>query len=364
MMEIHHGTARDLDAQCDHEYVHTLFRGPRAPPSQTSLHTSNPSDDPPSYVGDLKEHRDFLIDFDAPGPASAPPHSPTTTGSTSLSASWDEYAAFSLFQLPRELRDFIYGHALTPSNHRVLVEIDRDLSPQPGYNRSPHKRWDPKICYERRPREYLSPALLRTCKNVYREALPILYSSAIFYPVNNQALLPLFLERQGALARRSIRYMRIATTFSLPLSQNRFHWAVTCAQVGSLASTLKKVEVLYTSKPSERPCLLGSGSDTEALMKPIIKPLCKIQCPKVIVFSPVDISEAQSAIEERFEGLMRTGHELVARDKKGAIERGDANEMEKLCKEWDIASDVSSLDGSDWEDVKKDFDKTHNTESD
>jgi hypothetical protein len=84
-------------------------------------------------------------------------------------------SVFRFFNLPRELRDQIYELALVGSSGIVLKaskSIHRRVPQRIRYLDSPYSRVQP---------EGLAPNLLRTCRAVYEEALPILYGQPISF---------------------------------------------------------------------------------------------------------------------------------------------------------------------------------------
>jgi hypothetical protein len=84
-------------------------------------------------------------------------------------------SVFPFFNLPRELRDQIYEFTLVGSSGIVLKaskSIHRRVPQRIRYHYSPYSRVQP---------EGLAPNLLRTCRAVYEEALPILYGQPISF---------------------------------------------------------------------------------------------------------------------------------------------------------------------------------------
>ena len=99
---------------------------------------------------------------------------------------------FPFFRLPRELRDQIYEMALIDQKG-ILMEASTSLRRRVPHRLNMdgakliHNRWSRARYLTSGKIEQLSPNLLRTCRAVYEEALPILYGQPITF-VDTKAL--------------------------------------------------------------------------------------------------------------------------------------------------------------------------------
>ncbi|KAL4878614.1 hypothetical protein BJY04DRAFT_220898 [Aspergillus karnatakaensis] len=156
----------------------------------------------------------------------------------------------SLLSLPYEIRFLIYQHAFSHSpNWNELIRITVDRDHQSGRSKVLFKPPRPqiKLKYTRDPPLHLPVALLTTCHQIYREALPVLLSCVNFGFLSNPTSLTFLLDRFSETAKKSIRYLRLypAPLYvgNGPLGE-QLSWSVLCAQVARLPS-LKRVNVFY-----------------------------------------------------------------------------------------------------------------------
>ncbi|KAL4870930.1 hypothetical protein BDV12DRAFT_40436 [Aspergillus spectabilis] len=156
----------------------------------------------------------------------------------------------SFLSLPYEIRFMIYQYAFSYSsnwNEIIRITVDRDhRTHQPGvFFRPPSPQI--KLKYTRNPALHLPVALLATSRQIYREALPVLFSGVTFGFASNPTSLTFLFDRFSERARESIRYLRLypAPLYvgNGPLGE-RLSWSVLCAQVSRLPS-LKRVDVDY-----------------------------------------------------------------------------------------------------------------------
>jgi hypothetical protein len=173
---------------------------------------------------------------------------------------------FPFLSLPDELRLEIYKHAFSASSYPILIDIHRVRA---------------TLRYTKHPTISFPTALLRTNKQIYHEALPVMYRDITFFPAPNTGLFPFFLDRLSKFAQGNIRRARISpsghlASVSTDCSQRLF-WAVMCAQLARLPS-LYEVELLHSS-PNDLIDPL-----TDGYRKRILKPLCLIKAKKVLVY--------------------------------------------------------------------------------
>ncbi|KAL2854980.1 hypothetical protein BJY01DRAFT_243433 [Aspergillus pseudoustus] len=159
--------------------------------------------------------------------------------------------ALALLSLPIEIRFRIYQYAFSSSprwDELVRITVDRNF---PSHR--PQTIFKPtapeiKLKYTREPTLHLPAALLRTCHQIYSEALPVLFSGVCFGFATNPTSLMFLFDRFSEAARNSVRYLRL---YPAPLyvsngpTGEQFSWAVLCAQLARLPS-LRRLSVLYT----------------------------------------------------------------------------------------------------------------------
>jgi hypothetical protein len=192
--------------------------------------------------------------------------------------------------LPKELRLEIYEHAFSASSYPILVAIHRD-----------HHCMRVTLRYAKHPTISFPAALLRTNRQIYHEALPVIYRDITFFPTPNTGLFSFFLDRLSKFARGNIRRARISPSghlASVSTDCARLFWAVMCAQLACLPS-LYEVELLHSS-PNDLIDLL-----TDWHRKRTLKPLCLIKAKKVLVYDRIDgYTEEAEKREKRFWQLL------------------------------------------------------------
>jgi hypothetical protein len=199
---------------------------------------------------------------------------------------------FPFLSLPDELRLEIYEHAFSASSYPILIDIHRD-----------YRCVRVTLRYAKHPTISFPTALLRTNRQIYHEALPVMYRDITFFPAPNTGLFSFFLDRLSKFAQGNIRRARISPSghlASVSTDCSRFVWAVTCAQLARLPS-LYEVELLYPS-PNDLIDLL-----TDGYQKRILKPLCLIKAKKVLVYDRTSgYTKEVEERERRFRQLLET----------------------------------------------------------
>ena len=184
-----------------------------------------------------------------------------------------------LLSLPKELRLEIWKWTLTdPSIPSLTVNVGREK--KDPYHFVPRGSGVPRIKTWLQPtiNGATNPNILRTNRLIYEEALPILYQSVRFALTDHNGIFPLWLASFSPYAHSQIRCIKLRAPQQV-YNVNRFgdpavpvfHWAVTCAQVATLSTQLKEVEIdgLYLKNLSPK------------VRRSIIHPLCGIKTPKV-----------------------------------------------------------------------------------
>jgi hypothetical protein len=189
---------------------------------------------------------------------------------------------FTFLSLPKELRLEIYEHAFSASSYPILVAIHRERH----CTRSRYKntlRPEPTVTlrYAKHPTISFPTALLRTNRQIYHEALPVIYRDIAFFPTPSTGLF--FFGRLSKFAQGNIHRARVSLgghPDSVSTDSSRFIWAVMCAQLACLPS-LYEVELLLSS-PND---LIDLWTDWDR--KRILKPLCLIKAKKVLVYDRI-----------------------------------------------------------------------------
>jgi hypothetical protein len=238
-----------------------------------------------------------------------------------------------LLSLPREVRTKIWKYVLTePSGSSVAVEITRaPLGPGKTSLRFPHPCI--KLAIQPPRNKPISIDLLATNDLIYREALPVLYQSIKFAPLDVGSIFPVFLGTLSSFAQSNIRTIKLqvpstvynTVTFSSPFTLP--NWAITCAQVAKL-DALEVVEVEgYKSQFSSKRVKDG-----------ILNPLCKIKAKKI--FDTAIDKKAQEALAEAEKELqnqasvrrIRTLSEAAERAERDALQKEQTLQQEELWK--------------------------------
>jgi hypothetical protein len=204
--------------------------------------------------------------------------------------------------LPKELRLEIYEHAFSASSYPILVAIHRDYHcMRSRYENTLHPTRTVTLRYVKHPTISFPTALLRTNRQIYHEALPVMYGDITFFPTPNTGLFSFFLDRLSKFAQGNIRRARISPSghlASVSTDCSRLFWAVMCAQLACLPS-LYEVEILHSSPNDLRDLW------TDQHRKRILKPLCLIKVKKVFVYDRIDgYTEEVEEREKRFRRLL------------------------------------------------------------
>lgn len=188
-----------------------------------------------------------------------------------------------LLLLPKELRLEIWKYVLIdPSRPTRTLCISRRLrgvsTSAKRFGNSLYKQTDhPEIdfSFHDESNALLNASLLQTNHLIYAEALPLLYQSVAFWPLELDGILTLFLECLSAFAKSQIRYVRLNMRTVLDSTPSSFfYWALTCAQVAKLGDTLRHVEVGAHYSLLEKEC-------PQLTKRAILYPLLKIKAPKL-----------------------------------------------------------------------------------
>jgi hypothetical protein len=188
-----------------------------------------------------------------------------------------------LLLLPKELRLEIWKHVLVdPARPKRTLCIKRRFqglsTSGKRFSNSLYKQPNrPEIdfSFHDRPNPPLNADVLRTNHLVYAEALPILYQSITFWPLELDGIFALFLERLSAFAKSHIRYIRLDICTALESTPGSFfYWALTCAQVAKLSESLRHVEVGAHYSLLEKDC-------PQLTKRALLYPLLKIKTPKL-----------------------------------------------------------------------------------
>jgi hypothetical protein len=152
-------------------------------------------------------------------------------------------ASFPFLRLPGEIRLLIYEASFSTPSSPVVVAITRRRL----FDSSLAIRKD-DLEYSQNPLTSFPAALLRTNKQVYSEALSILYKNIIFFPSCYDSTFLVFLKRLSCFALRDVRRVMLSPATLIadhkPLLELHLAWSVLCAQVANLPS-LHEVHVLY-----------------------------------------------------------------------------------------------------------------------
>ncbi|KAF2116114.1 hypothetical protein BDV96DRAFT_598876 [Lophiotrema nucula] len=237
-----------------------------------------------------------------------------------------------LLSLPKELRLEIWKYVLTDTSSDDLVVHIQRLPTTPCYKLERPLPPSFSITHEGRRSASISTSILRTSRFIYEEALPVLYNTTTFYPGDLEGLLPLFLKTLSPFAQSHIRRIKLRVPteellleFQGDLSRPLFHWAVTCAQVAKLSSSLREVEVcgdisLLEGKPHRR-------------AKGVLHPLCKIKTLKVFTQDPNHLHsinrEALDSVDSLFQRLLAEAEEDLRKAAKTRKERTEAEAEER-----------------------------------
>lgn len=184
-------------------------------------------------------------------------HLASTTSTTITTQT--QNAPFQLLSLPVELRLLIYAHVfslppiiVTASRSKLfLITSSSSLSPG-GKGHDDQDRIEYRYTYTRVPAGSIAISLLYTSKQIYLEALPVLYDRVIFTHDLAELFLLSLLGRMSDYARDHVRCMRLQPRQMVwagraPATRERLAWMQLCARIAELKG-LRKVEVCCPRK--------------------------------------------------------------------------------------------------------------------
>lgn len=165
------------------------------------------------------------------------------------------------------------------------------------------------MVYSRAPElSFIAASLLRVNKQVYNEALPILYTNVTFSSPDSRISLLHFIDRLSVFAMRQVRRLRIFV-WSFLLSENlisgqeSLKWTVLCSQIARLEG-LNTVEVVYPSAD-----LLQQGS-VEFHWRRYAKALNLVPGKKLLVIEESDVNLCHASFHQlqvRFDEIQNFG---------------------------------------------------------
>ncbi|KAF2802294.1 uncharacterized protein BDZ99DRAFT_551623 [Mytilinidion resinicola] len=231
-------------------------------------------------------------------------------------------ASTSFLSLPPSIRIRIYSYVLTDADSKsTLVGIKRQLQ-LPCYKLT--RPLDPTLTYSLapQPKSSFTTSILRTNKQIYAEALAILYFDKIFCLHDVEGLLLLFLEQLSERSRSCIRTIRLPAVplESAALNKRKaraFHWAITCAQIAKLNDTLQALEISGQE-------ILDPGAS-----KQLLHPLCKVKATKRLVHSDGVSPEAAKDEDLLFNDMLQDAAAFLKSNAKVREERTKAEAKER-----------------------------------
>jgi hypothetical protein len=208
---------------------------------------------------------------------------------------------FTFFTLPLELRLKIYAYLLPARRHTIVTQIPcngyfYNTSSIPAYSAqtfypfgrtaasaaNPHSNLTTyKVLNSNFRHEFPAPSIhveiLRTCKRVRVEAEPVLYGSpetGFDFGTYLEAL-PAFLGDRSALARQSIKTLRIAREIPASLEPTEWKekvrdekWEKTCAYISSSLPNLRTLDVVLWAKSGSLAGFPSSTSTSTSILNP------------------------------------------------------------------------------------------------
>ncbi|KAE8389824.1 hypothetical protein BDV23DRAFT_184076 [Aspergillus alliaceus] len=195
----------------------------------------------------------------------------------------------NLLDLPSEIRLLIYRFAFATPCDRILVTVHRyRRASRPQINSDdPNERPAPELRYTRTPPVSLPVALLQTNRQIYCEALPVLYANIIFATSLNPTLLMHMKDRLSVFARNNIQQVQLSPTplLSESITQERelLSWTVLCADVADMPG-LRQVYISYPE-----PGILRNGT-VKFHRSRYAKWLGQVRAKKTLVFDTSEVS--------------------------------------------------------------------------
>ncbi|PGH26910.1 hypothetical protein AJ80_01493 [Polytolypa hystricis UAMH7299] len=185
-----------------------------------------------SFDSDLSDAVASSTDRKNPGP----PHHDSSEGSLSVSTTSNAEQKSTLLALPAEIRIQIYVLLLVSwfdpkSNPGFIVPNTRQKMVVVDMARAPEHRT-------------MEPAILRTCKQVYHEAIPILYSRNVFNLSEPEKVLQ-FLAQIGPANIKFVRSLDIW----VPLCADLLPWLELLKALSKKATGLRSIELAWDARP-------------------------------------------------------------------------------------------------------------------
>jgi len=223
-----------------------------------------------------------------------------------------EPSATRFLKLPVEIRLRIYDYALVSRSDRA-----KNLSPV---------KWNKKkiIFYEAEDptKRMVYPALLRSCKTIYNEASPILYSKNTFY-VDNPKTTIMFLHQIGSVNTMRLRTLDIWVTWGSPGP-----WIELFAMLSQRATGLRNVIITWGGSWKSAPeQIRGLGDNLE-----FVRALSKIRGLEKLEMSGYYAKAWPAFLEESMgvRVIAKTGHYFEF----GEGPKDESSEEEKVAREY------------------------------
>jgi hypothetical protein len=123
----------------------------------------------------------------------------------------------AFLSLSAELRIQIYKYALAIARNAefkvTILGTDNLILCSVAYADGPKWEYQKQLQYSRTPDDTINTALLRSCKQIHFEALPLLFEKCSFQFANNEGLVPAFYAHLTEVGRRNIIKVRLGQPF-------------------------------------------------------------------------------------------------------------------------------------------------------
>lgn len=222
-----------------------------------------------------------------------------------------EPSAITFLKLPVELRLRIYDYALVSRSDRA-----KNLSPV---------KWDKKkvIFYDTKDqtKRTVYPALLRSCKIIYNEASPVLYSKNTFY-VDNPKTMIMFLQQIGPFNTMRLSKLDIWVAWGM-----HGPWIELFALLSKRATGLRKITIAWGGCWRSAPeGIRGLGDDLN-----FVRALSKIRGLDILEVSGYYAKAWPAFLEERMgvRVIAKSGHYFEI----GEGPKDEGSEDEKVARE-------------------------------
>ncbi|KAF3050446.1 hypothetical protein E8E11_009371 [Didymella keratinophila] len=231
-----------------------------------------------------------------------------------------------LFALPQELRLEIWKFTVTdPSTGDLVVHIETDVvsgtrhgvqaSEQPCLPPQQNRRFlrTFKTSLSQPRKQPISIAILQANRRIYEEALPLLYHSVTFCPLD--ASFTSFLHTLSDYAKAQIRYIKLR--ISTPRVQTVGPgWNIRCAQIARLPG-------LHCVEIESRSLHRAPQSNSKFAEERLLWPLLKIKAPKRLI----------SAQDNEFQVTLAKAEEALAAVKLARRQHAEWEHVEAHIKE-------------------------------